>query len=1138
MQLSLFALVTCMACPGALGRQSTDHSSPFPDHAQAQLLPDHHPLWANAGNDLGAMASEQMLPQLTVVLARTAAQESALEKLLTEQQDPASPNYRHWLTPDEIGERFGPSPQEVEAVRVWLESAGLRVDWVAPSRIFIGCSGSAAEVSRAFHTEVHEYSAYGVKRYSVSSDPLIPAALAPVVRAVRGLYMVEEKPLHRFTALNSASPEVTAGGSHFMAPQDFAIIYDLPGGLDGAGEAIGIVGEARTNFADFSNFDHVTGAGVPNPTEIVPTAYGGIDPGPPFTAPPTGGASDGYQGEATLDVLRAGSIAPQAKLLLVVATPASGGIAAAAEYLVQTTPVPAQVMTISFGACESEAGFSGVSYWDGLFQQAAAEGISVFVSSGDSGASGCDLSFITPPANPFANSPNVICSSTYATCVGGTEFNDAASPSQYWNSSNGYGLSSALGYIPEGVWNEPLNSKSKSQVASSGGGVSKFIAIPSWQTGTGVPGARAGRYTPDIAFSAAGHDGYFACFAAGNGGCVNQGGQFYFSVFSGTSVAAPSMAGIATLLDENAGAAQGNLNPSLYQLASSAPGAFHDVTVSSSGVSGCSVNTPSLCNNSIPGTAGLAGGQAGFLVGYGYDEVTGLGSLDVSTFLNDYQNNLAPTIDLLDVQSPLTFPSLFVGYPESTRITVENSGSAIMNLLTVAISGADAGDFNQNNSCTSSLSPRGSCFIQLTFTPKAGGTRTAVLTLTSSNAANSPLMIQLSGTGSTTLLVPSVGTSVSSVVITPVQALAVDLTVFPPPGPYPAPTGSATLTSGAYTSPAAALSGGNATINVPAGSLAVGNDTLTITYTPDSQSASLFASASGTTFVTVGVVPAQMTETFSQGTITTAQAMTVGVGVSSYNGNPTPTGSVKVAGGGYTSAPATLAGGSASFSIPAGSLATGTYTLLATYTPDAASSSIYRTGSIGTFVTVTAPVPPSFTVSGTAVTLYPGAATGNTSTISIAPSGGFTGSVALTAAITSSPSGAQDPPTLSFGSTSPASISGASAGNAVLTITTIAAISGALSAPQRPWLTAGGAALAGLLFFWAPRRRRKWRTMLGMLALLAAFSGAVLACSSVQSGGGGGGGGNPGTTAGAYMVTVTGTSGSETQTAPVILTVQ
>ena len=76
---------------------------------------------------------------------------------------------------------------------------------------------------------------------------------------------------------------------------------------------IGIVDESRTDFADFDNFRYLTGANFSNPTEIVPTAFGGVDPGPAYTSPPGGSISTGEQGEATLDVLRAGSVAPNAQ---------------------------------------------------------------------------------------------------------------------------------------------------------------------------------------------------------------------------------------------------------------------------------------------------------------------------------------------------------------------------------------------------------------------------------------------------------------------------------------------------------------------------------------------------------------------------------------------------------------------------------------------------------------------------------------------------------------------------------------------------------------------------------------------------------------------------------------------------------
>ncbi len=616
-----------------LHAQIADRITQSIDTTKIQLLAEHHPSWANPANAFNLVPANQTLEPLTLVLSRSPLQEQQLQQLLSEQQNPASPNYHHWLTPTGMGERFGLSQGDLDTLRGWLESQALQVSWVSPSRTFIGFTGTAENVGRAFHTTLAYYNVNGVRRMSVSTPPMIPQALAPVIKAVRGLYTLQEHPLHSAISMPHASPKVTFGGYHYLAPADFATIYNLPASLDGSGEAIGIVGRSRTDFADFTNFKNATNTSFANPTEIIPTAYGGVDPGKAASKPP----STDDQLEATIDVTRAASVAQGAKILLVVATQDSGGIGADAMYLVQKEPLPAHVMNVSFGECESEAGPSGVSYWDTLFKQAAGEGISVFVASGDAGASGCDNYFATPPADPAANSPNYICSSSYATCVGGTEFNDTANPSKYWSSSNGSSFSSALGYIPEGGWNEPFDGDDNTQAASSGGGVSSVIATPSWQTGKGVASARAGRYTPDMAFSASGHDGYFACFASGGNSCVaDSQGNYSFEYFFGTSAAAPDMAGVTALLDQSQGSAVGNVAPVLYQMAASTPAVFHDVNVSTSGVSGCTAKTPSMCNNSIPGPTSLTGGQAGYLVSNGYDLVTGLGSIDVSAFISNF----------------------------------------------------------------------------------------------------------------------------------------------------------------------------------------------------------------------------------------------------------------------------------------------------------------------------------------------------------------------------------------------------------------------------------------------------------------------------------------------------------------------
>jgi hypothetical protein len=355
----------------------------------------------------------------------------------------------------------------------------------------------------------------------------------------------------------------------------------------------------------------------------------------------------------------------------------------------------------------------------------------------------------------------------------------------------------------------------------------------------------------------------------------------------------------------------------------------------------------------------------------------------------------------------------------------------------------------------------------------------------------------------------------------------------------PTPTGSATLISGSYSSSATTLAGGSASIVIPAGTLPIGSDTLTAIYTPDSASSAEFNNTSGSTSVyitqTVPIAPTVQVLPLSSN-LTTADSLSVMVIVGA-------TGTVIITSGNYTSAATTLVNDIATIVIPGGTLPVGTDTLLATYTPDAASSFDYLSAVGSAVVTVSAPPPPAFTVAGGAsVSVMPGAATGNTSTITVTPTGGFTGSVALTATLTNSPAGAQYPPTLSFGSTSPVNISGANAGTATLIITTTAPSSAALDPSRRPgapWVAAGGATLACILLFALPKRRR-WRSILGTLALLAAF-GSVVSCNSSaggSGGGGGGGGGNSGTTAGTYTITVTGVSGTMTATNTLTLVVQ
>ena len=633
--------------------------------------------WALPQNDRGSVPGDTMLKHLTMVLKRSPQAQKAFEQFLEQLQDPSSRNYHHFLTPVQVGKRFGVSQYDIDAIGRWLRSQGLRVDSIANSRTMIDFSGNASLVGTAFGTETRYYEVNDELRMATASDPQIPAALGGVIQSVSGLSTIHDHSYHGAEqahvpakgAGDSPALSVCNGGTctHFIAPGDFYGIYDMDGliynyGLYGKGQTIAIIGRSRVYDPDIANFQSLTQYGTKYPTVIVPP--NGVDPGQPAG---TGGTASGDQVEATLDVQRASSTALGATIDLIVSanTQTADGIRIAAEYAVDTNPVPAQIMNISFGACEADRTLADVQFWDTLFSQGAAEGISIFVASGDAGAAGCDAYFQPPPENQIA-SPNYICSSSYSTCVGGTEFADFSDPSKYWSSTNSMWLISVIGYIPEGGWNEPLNGEGETQAASSGGGYSSYIPTPTWQVGTGVPGTQ-GRYTPDIAFSAAAHDGYFGCLAASGGAhpgnCVVENGEFYFEYFFGTSAAAPSMAGITALLNESYQLPQGELNQRLYELAANPTSQiFHDVTVATSGVSGCVVTTPSMCNNSTASPTGLTGGLAGYLVTAGFDEVTGLGSIDAGNLVANWFAGFPSTntvvtssLDPAQIGAPVTF---------------------------------------------------------------------------------------------------------------------------------------------------------------------------------------------------------------------------------------------------------------------------------------------------------------------------------------------------------------------------------------------------------------------------------------------------------------------------------------------------
>jgi len=581
------------------------------------------------------------MEKMVLVLRPDPAQEETLDELIRAQQDPASPFYHQWITPEAFGERFGVSQGDLDQIAGWLEMHGMKVDEIPSSRRSIIFSGTSGQVETAFHTQMRKYSVRGHLHFANATDPEIPQALAGVVIGIVSLHDFQSAPQH------TMAPAFTlVSGAHFLMPGDWDTIYDVTPlysqGLDGSGQSIAVVGRTDVSLTDVQTFR--TNAALPANSINVPQKIfvDGINPGMPDC---------GDEEEAALDVEWAGAIARNATIKFVsAASGATDGVILAAQYAVANNVAP--IVAMSYGHCENTLSGGGLHLWGDLWSQAASQGQSVFVSSGDTGAAGCDLADQVTATQ--GKSVNAICSPPNSTCVGGTEFNDTNNPGVYWSATNGAGQSSVLSYIPELAWNETAWSGMIG--TASGGGISTVYAKPGWQSAPGVP-AGAMRYVPDIAAASAVNDAYV----------IQVQGAAYYA--GGTSAATASLASVMALVLQNTGAPLGSVNPGLYTLASQqaagGPAVFHDVT------SG---------NNSVPGVPGYSAGT-------GYDMVTGLGSVDAFLLVNSWSNIRASNFTLAS-----TFSSLTVSPNSSATATLTMSAQGGFNSpVTLSAAGAPTG---------------------------------------------------------------------------------------------------------------------------------------------------------------------------------------------------------------------------------------------------------------------------------------------------------------------------------------------------------------------------------------------------------------------------------------------------------------
>ena len=573
---------------------------------------------ATSANDRGAVDPAMPLEHLELQLRRPPDREHEVETFIEALHDPASPSFHRWLTAEQFGQRFGVSLPAIAAVRGWLEKYGFRVGPVYPGGMVMDFSGTAAQLSAAFHTSIHQLRVGGETNFANMNDPQIPRALAPLISGIVKLNdfrpMRKHRPSPRYSGSCGDSP------CYLMAPADLATIYDFndlfhaKSPITGKGQTIAVVEDTNLySDDDWTNFRRIFGL----------DSYRGGRMSTIHPPPPAGGApctdpgvnSNGDDIEATLDAEWSSAAAPDATILVASCGDSAtvDGVRQAIHHLIESASPP-PIISVSYGICETENGASANAFFSTLYQQAAAEGISVFVATGDSGPEDCAPDYTSPAK--FGIGVNAWASTVNNVAVGGTDFSDTfdGTNKEYWGTSQGAPWGTAKSYVPEMAWNDTCASEQtiitfgyetgygvdgfcNSSTAypyyiGTGGGeggpsgcatgtpsikgvVSGTCAgwrKPSYQALFGMPSDGV-RDVPDVSMFAS--DGwewkhqYLICFTDPNqGGIACQGNPVNWGLGGGgTSYATPIAAGIQALVNQKMGAKQGNPNYVYYALA-------------------------------------------------------------------------------------------------------------------------------------------------------------------------------------------------------------------------------------------------------------------------------------------------------------------------------------------------------------------------------------------------------------------------------------------------------------------------------------------------------------------------------------------------------------------------------------------
>ena len=1088
--------------------------------------------------------------RMLLVLQRSAEQEKALRKLLGEQQDKSSASYHKWLTPEQFGQQFGVSDQDLQVILSWLHSHGFEVDKVARGRALIEFSGSAAQVQEAFHTEIHKYIVNSEEHWANSKDPEIPAALTPVVAGVATLHNFPKKPQLRIAEKRipahlqpGPQPQVTLqSGLHGLGPGDYEVIYNMtsviqgPPGISGPpagfGTAIAVVARSNINVQDVARFRDIFNLPNNKPQVFV----NGPDPGD------LGGADEA---EAVLDTTWSGALAPGAEVWLVVSasTNTTDGVDLSELYIIDNNT--GAIMTESFGGCEAGVTSVEATNISQLAEQAAAEGITYIVAAGDVGSAGCEDPSETQATGPF--SINVLAATPFTVAVGGTEFNENGNNALYWNSSNNqYTLASARSYIPENVWNESCTvaqcGTQKANIAAGGGGASMYFTKPPWQSSvSGIPNDGM-RDVPDVALAAAAHDPYLLCL---DGSCQPDAqGNFSFVAVGGTSAAAPSFAGMMALVNSavvplNSHPRLGQINYVLYALAAKQNlSSCNGSSTSTPPASSCIFNDVTIGSNAVPGEVGYGTPAAKYQSGVGYDLASGLGSVNVANLISGWNTvTFSPTTTTLSL-SPTTFA-------HGTSVSV--------NIGVTSASGTPTGDvslFQSGVGGLPSLPVQGNV-----FTLNGSGSVSASTSVlpggyysVAAQYAGDGKFMSSDSTSVSLNVTPEPSTTVAKVLTLDQSGKFVGFTQLPY-GSFVYLRADVTGQSGVgyaagginFSDGGVILPGNPYILNsqgntaTPNGlfSFSLGQHSIVANYGGDPDFSASSSIAVGFTITQAATSTALTSNIATQGGVCSAT-------VNTNSGGAPPSGTVTFFIGGtqvgspvpVTSIPAvtnlqtgTMEGAQAVATFIDTGLANGKYTISATYSGD----NNYGASSAPPIV-ISKQTDYSLTASSNSITITGPGGIGS-STLTINAINGFNGAVNFSCS---------NMPSMSSCQFSPTSVSGS--GNTTLTITTTAPVALLIPSDRSNGvdrLTAGSeVTLAGMCLvagiFW----RRRWKKVLNV----AAFA---LLLSAAGCGGGGGSSSppapppaNPGTSPGIYAVTVTAKSGALSHDISLTLNVQ